>query len=1069
LLNPILDKLHHTTRQLTYHPPNTPTISTQTGRQATTQQLTDPTYWTNHLTHTTHWQHAIEHLQENGTTTYLEIGPHPTLTPPTNQTLTEPNTHTITTLHKHQSNVHNLHHAINQIHTHHHTTTPPRTNPQQTTPKTLPPLPTYPFQHHTHWLRTHDRDGDPAEIGQAAAEHALLGAAIEVSGSGALLLTGRISIRTHPWLAEHAVHGVVLVPGTGLVDLALYAAARAETPAVEELTLESPLTVPDEGSVHLQVEVAPADDDGRRAISIHSRPADARENPSWVRHAVGTLATTPEIETSAVQENWPPRGAAHVDLTGFYGDLAERGYDYGPAFRGLTRAWQNGDDLYADIVLPEDTDTTGYGVHPALLDAALHPLALSGSADDPIKLPFSWQNVSLHATRATALRVHLQPTADDQVRITATDADGEPVLTVGSLLLRPIDREQLSARRQSPSYQVVWKAEERPASQVEPTCVLIGDRDAPQPVDLPESVRASRHDDVADLVAAIEAGTPVPAFAAWVCPDDTDRAPADARRLVPEVLELLHAWLAEDRLDACRLVVLTHGAVPAGADGTVESIAQAAVWGLMRTAQTEHPDRFVVLDLDRAPESVAAIPAALTSGHAQVAVRGGELLVPEVARTPRTGQDPSPAPFAPEGTVLVTGGTGSLGAIIARHLADRHGVRRLLLASRSGPEAPGARELHAELTELGADAAIASCDISDRDALADLLATVPAEHPLTGVVHAAGVIDDSVLTELTPERMDTVLASKADAAWHLHELTKDEDLAHFVLFSSLAGTLGSPGQGNYAAANAFLDGLAHHRHSRGLPATSLVWGLWQQPTGMTKRFSGADHARAARLGVDPLPTEHALGFFDTALMQGLPAVIAARWNAQARNPHPLLQHLLPSKGRRAAAPTVAPAELSREQLVRLVCSVTAVVLGHPAGEKFSPDSSFKELGLDSLTAVELRNQLGTAVGLRLPATLIFDHPTPAALADHLHEQLSPEPADAGTALLTELDRLRDMTSEAVVDEAHHFEIALRIKDLLRAWNSRLNQPTTGRQDGEPDLATDEELFALLENELRGPN
>nr|WP_302931890.1 SDR family NAD(P)-dependent oxidoreductase [Actinomadura sp. NAK00032] len=1083
LLKPLLPQLHHTTQQLTYHPPHTPIISTRTGQQATTQQLTNPTYWTNHLTHTTHWQQTIEHLQNHHTTTYLEIGPHPTLTPPTHQTLTQPNTHTITTLHKHHNNTHNLHHTLNQLHTHHHTTHPPHTNPPTTkTPPTktpthntpthntpTPPLPTYPFQHHTHWLHTNNHNGDPAEIGQADAEHALLGATIEVSGSGALILTGRISLRTHPWLAEHAVHGVVLVPGTGLVDLALHAGLQTETPCVEELTLENPVIVPDEGSVHLQVEVKPVEDDGRRTITIHSRPADARENPSWVRHAAGTLAAPPDITTSAAQGDWPPRGAAPVDLTGFYDALAERGYDYGPTFQGLTRAWRHGDDLYAEITLPDGTDTTGYGLHPALLDAALHPLALTGSTDEQIKLPFTWQNVTLHTTGATTLRAHLHPTADDQVHITATDTEGRPVADVGTLLLRPVHREQLNAGQQSPSYLLEWNVQARPASQAESVCVLIGSRDAQPPVDLPESVRAGRHDDVAGLVAAVEAGTPVPAFAAWVCPDDADRAPADARRLVHEVLELVQAWLDEDRLDPCRLVVITRGAVSAGVDDAVESVAQAAVWGLMRTAQTEHPDRFIVLDLDRTRESLAAIPVALGSCHAQLAVRDGELLAPEATRTRRTGEGPSPSAFAEAGTVLVTGGTGSLGAIVARHLAGHHGVRHLLLASRSGPQAAGAGDLQVELTGLGAHAEVVSCDVSDPSALADLLASVPAERPLTGVVHAAGVIDDSVLTELTPERMDTVLASKADAAWHLHELTKDEDLAHFVLFSSLAGTLGSPGQANYAAANAFLDGLAHHRHGQGLPATSLVWGLWQQPTGMTERFSSADHARAARLGVDPIPTEHALRLFDTALAQNLPAVIAARLNPQARNPHPLLRGLLPTGGRRAATPAAAPAELSHEQLVRLVCSVTAVVLGHPAGETFSAGSSFKELGLDSLTAVELRNQLGTTVGLRLPATLIFDHPTPAALADHLHEQLSPEPADAGTALLTELDRLREMTSEAVVDDAQHFEVALRIKDLLRAWNSRLNERTTDQQTGEPDLATDEELFTLLENELRGPN
>ncbi|WP_099318894.1 type I polyketide synthase [Mycobacterium ostraviense] len=362
-----------------------------------------------------------------------------------------------------------------------------------------------------------------------------------------------------------------------------------------------------------------------------------------------------------------------------------------------------------------------------------------------------------------------------------------------------------------------------------------------------------------------------------------------------------------------------------------------------------------------------------------------------------------PAKFDPAGTVLITGGTGMLGATFAEHLISDYGIEHLLLVSRSGPAASGAAELEERLTRLGAQVTITACDTSDAADLAALLEGIPAQHPLTAVIHAAGVLEDAVVAEMTGDQLDAVLTAKADAAWYLDQLTRDRDLAAFVLFSSAAGILGSPGQANYAAANAFLDALAQQRHRHHRCATSLAWGYWQTPTGMTAHLTAADQARLTRNSFTPISTERGLALFDAALPQQLPAVVVSPFPARvlARLAHqnalpPILSALTTSRPRASAASaeslqarlaTQTP-EQQLQAFIALVTTATATVLAHPDPATLDPDRPFKDLGIDSLTALELRNALGQQTGLTLPATLIFDHPTPAALARHLRQQLT---------------------------------------------------------------------------------
>ena len=351
--------------------------------------------------------------------------------------------------------------------------------------------------------------------------------------------------------------------------------------------------------------------------------------------------------------------------------------------------------------------------------------------------------------------------------------------------------------------------------------------------------------------------------------------------------------------------------------------------------------------------------------------------------------------------MLITGGTGTLGALLARHLVTAHGARDLLLTSRRGPDADGATELAAELTALGAQVTIAACDVADRDALARLLADIPAEHPLTAVVHTAGVLDDATVEALTDEQLERVLAAKAGAAWHLHELTEHLPLAAFVLFSSVVATVGGAGQANYSAANAFLDALAAHRHARGLAAQSLGWGLWADATGMTGHLGDADVARMSRAGIGSFPAGQGLALFDAAVSLDDAHLLPARLDlatlrAQASVPA-LFRKLIRVPARRAAASeggtswaerlaALPPAEQDQAML-DLVRSRVATVLGHATAETIDAHRAFKDLGFDSLTAVELRNRLADATGLRLPATVVFDRPTVTAMAEFLRDEL----------------------------------------------------------------------------------
>ncbi|WP_232666823.1 type I polyketide synthase [Pseudonocardia sp. TRM90224] len=934
-----------------------PLHSTVTGAVLDGTEL-DAGYWFENLRRTVRFADVTGALVEAGHRYFVEVSPHPVLT----QAIEETGAAAVGTLRRGEGDLRRFLRSLGELHT--------RGREIGGAPALAAghrvDLPTYAFQRERFWLSP-PRSRDGAGEGP---EHPFLDSAVALAGADEVVLTGRLDRSEQPWLAGHTVFDQVILPGAAAVDLALAAAHHIGLDRVEELVAESPVVLPERGTLAIQVRLGGPDGTGRRSFALHSR-LDTADVP-WIRHVTGTLglAAPAAFDLRA----WPPPGATPVVLEGAYERLAARGLGYGPDFRGLTAAWKRGETLFAEVTLPAARAADGFALHPALLDAALHAIALESEG---VELPFTWSGVALHAVGATTARVRLERRAGG-ITVQLADAAGEPVAAVEALSMRPVAAGELGAAA-PPLRHVEWTelAAAAPSSRGQ-------ESHFPAPTGpesgFPALPGARQYPDAAALLAELGRGASLPDVA--VVPFEkaggSDVAAA-AHRATAEALALLQAWLADPRTTSSRLVLRTRGAVATDDPDLVH----APIWGLVRSAVLEHPDHRVTLcDTDGTDAPLVDAP--------EQAIRNGRVLVPRVVRLD-TGAGIA-RPLDPAGTVLVTGGTGTLGALFARHLVRRHGARHLLLMSRQGPAADGAEALVRELEADGAAVTVAACNTADRAALAALLADVPAEHPLTAVVHAAGALDDGVLTAMDPDRIHAVFAPKVDAAVHLHELTADHDLAAFVLCSSVAGTLGSPGQSNYAAANAFLDALARHRRQRGLAGCSIAWGYWAPRSGLTGRMSAADTQRMRARGIGALSAAEGLAMFDAALGRPEPVLVAARFE-RVETQRAVASNTAPPAALAQRLESLAPAD--RERTVReLVDAEAAAVLQLHSPADVPAERPLKELGLDSLMAVELRNRLAAAAGVPLPATFLFEHPTSTALTRFLlgAQQDEPEPA-----------------------------------------------------------------------------
>jgi acyl transferase domain-containing protein/D-arabinose 1-dehydrogenase-like Zn-dependent alcohol dehydrogenase/lauroyl/myristoyl acyltransferase/acyl carrier protein len=1024
-----------------------PLYSTVTGERIDTATM-DAEYWYRNLRETVRFEDAVRTMAQDGIGALIECSPHPVLTAAAQETV-EAAGHELAgvgSLRRDDGGIERMITSLAEAHV--AGIAVDWSGLFGAPPASAVPLPTYAFQRRRYWLAPGGRARDASALGQSAAEHPLLDAVVTVAGGEGTVFTGLLSLERHPWLADHVVLGQVLLPGTAFLECALHAAAHVGANLVEELVLSAPLRLEAEDAVAIQVVVAEPDPDGRRRVAIYSRHDPSDGTGEWTEHAAGVLAAIGEPSVD-FDISWPTANGDSLDVELAYERLAAAGYDYGPAFQGLRHVTKSGDELLVGLALDEEraAKADAYHLHPVLLDSALQASMLGrleARKADRQEVAFSFAGVRLHRGGASSVRAWLS--ADGAVRV--VDERGAPVLSIETVQTRAVDPTTLATAGQRDLYEVQWVQIPTPSHDAASLRVaVLGE--GPLVESLGTDV--TRYQDLEALDAAVAAGAPDP--------DRVVVAPIAAAvdgplaEVVHDVtergLELLKSWVASEHTPDAKLVLVTDNALAVGREDTPD-LTQAALPGLLRTAWTEHPDRFALLDVDTGDVPRAVLAAALVSEEPELVVRQGVLLAPRLTRA----RAAVPAPQASndgrwhvsEGTILITGGTGGLGALVATHLAAHHGARHLLLVSRRGAEAPGAAELMAALAERGCEVDVAACDVGDRAAVERLLAEIPQERPLAGVFHAAGVLDIGLIASLDGERLRRVFSPKLDAAIHLHEMTRNVKLSEFVLFSSVAGTAGTPGQGNYAAANAFLDALAQLRHAEGLPGKSLAFGIWERETGMKSRLTEAGEIRSGPVDMLPMPDELGLGLIDAARAVDEPRLVPARLNLRAlqeRAAAGLLPSILsglvrvrsqsPAAGGSSLESIVSTAsEADREQLViEFVRTHTAAALGYPSPENVEADRPFKELGIDSVSAVELRTRLAKASGLSLPASLVFDHPTPASVAELLHEKVNGRNGSAGTRTPTRPAESRPDSREDSTAQLSLRDAVLRTRQAVK--------------------------------------
>jgi mycoketide-CoA synthase len=1390
LMDPILDEFAQALRTLPQDGElSIPIVSTLLGREATLQELTSVGHWVSHVREPVRFYDAVERARAAGAHVFLDVGPGATLASLTKDAFAGEGVHDAVVLSSSRQDrgaAQALAGALAELHVRGGSVdfgalfgTRRRVD-----------LPTYAFQRQRYWLDflAAMESADVASAGLSASQHPLVGAVVDHPGTDEVVFTGLWSLQTHDWLADHAVFDSVVVPATAYLDLALSVGDHVGCAQVEELSLEVPLILPDPGEVQVRIVVGAADETGRRSLDVYSRAEeDAETTGGWTRHAMGNLAPAAPRSAEWADDTralaaWPPAGARQLDFDGLYDSLADGGFDYGPTFRGLREVWQQGDDLFALATLPEGTEV-GFALHPALIDTVLHAVVAGGVitvTGDQGWMPFSWSGVRLAEECGPTVKVRLTPAGEGVVSLAIADEHGRKIASVDALTFRPASAEQVRSARggqEQPLYEPAWRPAQESRRDTDRGQWAVLGRHNGQAARLAEAGEGS----VALYASMDEALAGEAPRHLVLCLDDFVTAEPDLLTEVAtadkHVLDRVQRFLAAQELAESTLVVLTRLALDTGTGESVESLPGASVWGLIRSAQTEHPGRFRLVDIDDEETSWARFPDALALAEDQLALRGGAHLVPRLApaspadhrleapadgahrlgipnkgtlenltwvpcpeakapltsgqvriavqaaglnfrdvtialglidrtaidaglgsegagivlevaddvsalapgdrvtgifsgafgrvavadhrmlttvpdgwsyaeaasmpstfltayhalfqvtklrqgqrilihaaaggvgmaavqlaqhvgaeiyataspakwpalralglddahlassrdlefaekfltstggrgvdvvlnslahtfvdaslkllpgggnfiemgktdiRDPQqvaadhpgvdyeafdlyaTGPDAIHAMFRDVmelfadgrvqltpisvrnirdarrtfremsqgrhigklvfetgeglggGTVLVTGATGGVGPLVARHLVAAHGVRSLVLASRRGAAADGVPELVADLEEAGAAVRVVACDIADRAALADLLADMPPRYPLTAIVHAAGALADGTVESLTAESVDRALRAKVGGAVNLHELTRDHTLSAFIQFSALAGTLGNAGQANYAAANTFLDGLAAQRRASGLPGTSLCWGWWEESGGMAGGLDQADLSRLRRTGIAAMPTPEALALFDAACAIDKPVLVPARLDIAAlRNKTgdelpPLLRELVdagrPRRNRASTAKdggTLAlsarlaglPADEAEAAALDWLRDQVAIVLGHPSGAVVDADQAFTQLGFDSLTAVELCNRLASSTGLRLPTTLVFSYPTPRELSEHLFGLLRPAPDTSSSAEAEEAE-IREALRNVSID-------SLRSAGLLELVLACANEP-----------------------------
>jgi acyl transferase domain-containing protein/acyl carrier protein len=951
-------------------------------------------------------------------------------------------------------------------------------------------LPTYPFQRQRYWSPAAPRRPRNLSTGD---DHPLLGRNLSSPALTGTVYETVLNPADHPLLTEHRIYDQIVVPGAHhLVMLAAAVEGRNAAPALMDVVFPQPMLLGAEEDRVVQVILAAsADQDG--PVQLVSRSADEQ---TWTTHATGTLSEAPQVGTepletpAAIRE----RCVADPDYVDWFYDTGWRdGLELESGFRWQSRIWRRDGEALCQMRAVRDTDRhERYALHPGLVDASFQIVGAAlptAGREFSVYVPLGVDRFRLHRAVEGQLWGHarLRPGSDPNDETLTADVrlvDDEGCLVAESygLHLKRAERSALLRAGQSRDtglfHEVVWRPEPLPATAVDVpgrwlVCVdrpavgaALVERFRGRGQEVVLAHPGSSSETLADgtwqfdptdpnwltaLLGTVTADRAVPfRGAVLLCGSGTGGAEPELSDLTAEqastlrtALHLLRG-LATIEGGGAKLHLVTRGACATTA-GSPVAVAQTPLWGLGNVVELEHPELWGgQVDLDPAATDADAATALLgellaRSTGDRVAVRGPERLVARLVPQQSTAPAEAAVTVDADATYLVTGGLGALGLTVARWLVAC-GARHLVLVGRREPTGEVVTALDG-LRESGAEVTVVSADIARPDDVARLVAAVPADRPLRGVVHAAGVLADGVLLQQPWADFVRVLAPKVDGGWNLHQATRDLPLDFFVLFSSAASLLGSTGQANYAAANAFLDGLAHHRRSQGLPAVSVNWGPWTE-AGMAAR-AGQAEGRWAAQGIGGITPEQGTDVLDQILRADpvQVGVLPVTWSTYLRRfaaddtPALLRELARTTRGpeqRTAASPpedrlpdrlAATPPQDRLDLLRGHVRDQVVAVLGLPATYHLEPRQKFFEIGLDSLMAIELKNTLQGQLGRTLPSTVVFEYPTVEALTEYLARDVlaleldvAEEPAPETSARSAEtVERLKDLSEDALED------------------------------------------------------
>lgn len=1010
-----------------------PLVSSVTGRRVDTAQLCSPKHWTSHVTQPVRFADAVKELQNHeDVQVFVEIGPSAVLSPHVPGTIAT------------SSQVNKLLHALGLL-----WARGLQVNWQAVFKHSgagLIDLPVYAFQRRRYWLNPPDSGPSHVRFEDVGAMgHGILLDSTPIPGTKMIQCSGSLSTKRQPWLCDHIISGQIMVPAAVFTELVLRASresyGKEQTLMLAEFAFVAPLTLSSTGDeiFQIQVIIGEPQDAGSRGVDVYSRPYGVATQHEWTRHATGTLKPLSLAETSiehlnnntkATSNGIPQRDNGQtVDVSRAYDILADASISYGPSFRRVSALWRLPLDGQAHSGIqaridPPDVQNQKFTLHPTVLDAAMHAslLAASDTAIGSIRLPFLLRGVQFFAANSSGpLLARIQFVDEERLSLSLSDiTTGALVAEISEVVLRPW-QPAVAEPTLGDLYRLEWtKAAHNTRNEGQKQCSSKGD----------EILRTRVQ----------EAGNGHEA----ISKEDFSDAVHSA---VAEALGAVQKWSAQNVHTGKRLVIVTQKATI----DKIPNLASAAVWGFVRSVQAELSGRRVALvDLDRSDTSDAVLMTALGSNEEVVSIRDGNIMIPRLSRVALASTQAVTSTLDVGGTVLITGGTGGLGALLGRHIVHKHGAKHLLLVSRSGRDAPGSDQLYEDLRKAGAVVRIEKCDCGDRVQLAALMASVQDIPPITAIIHCAGVVDDAILSSQTPQRLSNVLRPKVDAAWNLHILTP-ATVRSFVLFSSYVGIIGNEGQTGYTSGNAFLDALARLRVAQGLPCLSLAWGPWLNEGGM----AAADRLAvpSARLAnAQPFTDEQGLKMFDMALERTTPAYpvmapmllrgsfpLVPSIGTASKAEAPIKSSNAPSSWRTKLA-AISP-EHRNDMLVSLVRDEVATVLGYQDQEL--PDLPFADLGFDSFTSVLLCNRLRGLTGLQdLPVTLALDYDAVQAVVQYLSARLDIAHLEAETEakdqaltsaenntvapqpVASDRKKVNGLTTSIITDSQHHIDLEM---------------------------------------------